>query len=128
MQDWRNDISSGCSKNTRERYSAIWRRFGHQRCGALETAIARPYATFGEIDLYPLAIDKGAAILESILINHPFIDGNKRTGYVLMELIIIHGKLNMTATEDERYSMVISVSTGEFRFDEIKTWLIKHTH
>jgi len=92
----------------------------------LEAAIARPYATFGEIDLYPDAVEKAAAILESILINHPFIDGNKRTGYVLMELMIIEGNKTIVATEDEKYAMVISVSTGELRFDEIKTWLIEN--
>ena len=53
---------------------------GIRDIGALQAAIARPYATFGDIDLYPTAIEKAASILESILINHPFIDGNKRTG------------------------------------------------
>ena len=50
--------------------------------GALEAALARPYATFDQKDLYPTAVDKAAAIFESIIINHPFIDGNKRTAYM----------------------------------------------
>lgn len=44
--------------------------------GALEAAVARPYATFDKTDLYPTPIEKAAAILESIVTNHPFIDGN----------------------------------------------------
>ena len=47
--------------------------------GALEAAINRPYATFDNKELHPTPTDKSAAIFESILMNHPFIDGNKRT-------------------------------------------------
>lgn len=47
--------------------------------GALESALHRPNSTFEQQDLYPTAIDKAAAILESIFMNHPFVDGNKRT-------------------------------------------------
>jgi death on curing protein len=56
--------------------------------GALESALARPYATFDQNELYPTPVEKASAILESILINHPFLDGNKRTGYVFMRLLI----------------------------------------
>jgi death on curing protein len=52
--------------------------------GSLESAIARPYQSFGGENLYPNPFYKAAAILESIIINHPFIDGNKRTGLLAM--------------------------------------------
>lgn len=93
---------------------------------ALESAIFRPYATFEQIDLYPTAIDKAAAILESILINHPFIDGNKRTAYMLMKLILMEENVDLKATQEEKYNLVIEASTGNFRFEEIKNWLSKH--
>jgi death-on-curing protein len=99
---------------------------GIRDLGALESAIARPYATFAEADLYPLAIDKASAILESILINHPFVDGNKRTGYVLARLILLENGLDIYANEHDKYTMVIAVSTGDFRFEEIKHWFTKH--
>ncbi|RKR81616.1 death-on-curing protein [Mucilaginibacter gracilis] len=92
----------------------------------LQSALARPFATFVETDLYPTTIDKASAILESILINHPFIDGNKRTGYVLMRLILLEAGLDIIADEHEKYAMVIAVSKGDYRFDEIKKWLTKH--
>ncbi len=47
----------------------------------LESAIARPFQNFGEIELYPTIFDKSAALLESIVKNHPFVDGNKRTDF-----------------------------------------------
>lgn len=52
--------------------------------GLLESAIARPYQTFGGDDLYQTVYEKAAAMMESIIINHPFVDGNKRTGFLAM--------------------------------------------
>ncbi|MGZ3944211.1 MAG: type II toxin-antitoxin system death-on-curing family toxin [Mucilaginibacter sp.] len=89
----------------------------------LEAALARPYATFDQQELYPTAVEKAAAIFESIIINHPFIDGNKRTAYVLMRLVLLEAGLDIVASQEEKYKMVISASKGEMRFDEIKTWL-----
>jgi death-on-curing protein len=47
---------------------------GIRDLGALQSALARPYATFDQQDLYKTPIDKAAAIFESLIINHPFID------------------------------------------------------
>jgi death-on-curing protein len=91
--------------------------------GLLLAALARPYATFDQIDLYQAVIEKAAAIFESIVINHPFMDGNKRTAYLLMRLLLREDALDVTATRIERYNFVIAASMGEIRFDEIKTWL-----
>ena len=91
--------------------------------GSLESAINRPFATFEKHDLYPTPSDKAAAILESILINHPFIDGNKRTAYVLMRLLLLNYGFDILADQDDKYKMVISASKGDLRFDEIKNWI-----
>jgi len=93
---------------------------------ALESAINRPFATFDHIDLYPNPAEKAAAVLESILINHPFIDGNKRIAYVMMRLVLLDYGLDILANQDEKYKMVISASKGDMRFDEIKTWIQTH--
>jgi hypothetical protein len=52
----------------------------------LESALSRPYQTFDENELYNSPVEKAAALIESIIINHPLIDGNKRFGYVAMRL------------------------------------------
>nr|WP_294789150.1 type II toxin-antitoxin system death-on-curing family toxin [uncultured Flavobacterium sp.] len=96
---------------------------GIRDLGLLESALARPFATFDNNDLYSNPIEKAAAILESIAINHPFIDGNKRTAYTLMRLILLEYQFDITASQEEKYNLVISVSTGEYRFDEIKKWI-----
>jgi death-on-curing protein len=94
--------------------------------GALEAALNRPYATFDQKDLYPSPVEKAAAILESILINHPFIDGNKRTGYVLMRLTLLEGGLDIMASQKDKYEFVIQVSEGKMDISRIKDWIASH--
>ena len=91
--------------------------------GSLEAALHRPYATFDQKELYPTPVEKAAAILESILINHPFIDGNKRTGYVLMRLTLMEGGLDIKASQKEKYEFVIQVSEGKLNITQIKNWI-----
>jgi death on curing protein len=94
--------------------------------GALEAALARPYATFAGDDLYPEPLDKAAAMLESIVQNHPFVDGNKRTGYVLARLTLITDDLDLVASDDEEYDLVIRVATGALDMEGIRSWLKEH--
>ena len=82
---------------------------------------------FAEEDLYPTCFEKAAAIGESIIMNHPFIDGNKRTGYVLMELLLRIDGIRVNATDDSLYAFVISISTGELKFKQIVDWLKQNT-
>lgn len=89
----------------------------------LDSAINRPFASFDNQELYPSPEEKAAAILESILINHPFVDGNKRTAYVLMRLILIENGLDIYTSQNDKYQMVIEASMGIIHFDGIKTWI-----
>lgn len=70
-------------------------------------------------------IDQSAAIIESIVKNHPFHDGNKRTGYTLMRLHLLNNGLDINASEDEKYNFVISIASGRIDFDQIKQWIEK---
>jgi death-on-curing protein len=94
--------------------------------GSLLAALARPYATFDQQELYPTPVEKSAAIFESLIINHSFIDGNKRIAYVLMRLTLMDFYFDVMASDDEKYKMTISASTGEIRLDEIKLWIDEH--
>lgn len=96
--------------------------------GALESAINRPYQTFDQKELYPGPVDKAAAIFESIISNHPFIDGNKRTAYVLMKLILLENGLTLYGDSDEKYRFVLSAAKGEIEFAEIREWLLKNAY
>lgn len=89
----------------------------------LESAISRPFQTFDGQELYPDPVDKASAIFESIISNHPFIDGNKRTAYVLMRLTIKNDMLDIEATEDEKFDFVLKSAKGELKFDQIRNWI-----
>lgn len=93
----------------------------------LNSALNRPYQTFDGKELYPTTQEKAAAMLESIVKNHPFSDGNKRTGYVLARLLLMNDKLDIYATEEEKYELVISVSTGSRDYKSIKDWMLKYS-
>lgn len=99
---------------------------GLRDTGGLEASLARPYQTFGGQDLYPDAIGKAAAMLEGVIIRHPWMDGNKRTGYVLMELVLEEGAVQLYATEDEKYAMTIRVAEGKSSIEEIRRWIEAH--
>ena len=96
---------------------------GIRDIGSLLSALARPYATFDQQELYPTIIEKAAAIFESIIINHPFIDGNKRLAYVLMRLVLLESDFDISATQNEKYEMTIAASKGELKNEEIKLWI-----
>jgi death-on-curing protein len=70
---------------------------------------------------------KAAALVESIVINHPFVDGNKRTGYVVMRSFLIANGVDIKASQKEKYDFVISIASGNLKFEEIIEWLQNHT-
>jgi death-on-curing protein len=99
---------------------------GIRDISALESALARPFQTFDNNELYPAAIEKAASLIESILTNHRFVDGNKRTGLVLVRLYLINSGFDINATKEEKHEFVISIATGKRRFEEIVMWLETH--
>jgi death-on-curing protein len=91
--------------------------------GLLESSINRPFQTFDGQELYPNPVDKAAAIFESIITNHPFIDGNKRTAYVLMRLILKNHNVDINLGQNDKYDFVIKAASGQLTFDQIRTWI-----
>ncbi len=100
---------------------------GVRDIGGLESALARPFQTFGGEDLYPNIFEKAAAIGESLIMNHPFIDGNKRSGYLLMEALLRYEGYKIIASDEDLYNFVISISTSSISFTEIVEWLKNNT-
>jgi len=90
---------------------------------ALESAINRPFMTFDLQELYPSTTEKAAALIESLISNHPFIDGNKRIGYVLMRYFLLRYNFDISATQVEKFEFVIEIAQGKSNFDRIKNWL-----
>lgn len=108
-------------------HKAVLQRYGGgegiRDAELLDSALKRPFQTFDGLEFYPDVVEKAAAVMQSIIVNHPFVDGNKRTGVLLGMTLLLANNIHITATEDARYDFVISVSKNELSYDEIVTWL-----
>jgi death-on-curing protein len=93
--------------------------------GLLESAVYRPQASFGGEDLYPDLFSKAAALGHSIIKNHPFVDGNKRTGFEAMRLILRLNGYDVQASLAAKFNFVLGIAEGKLKEQAIADWL-KH--
>ena len=90
--------------------------------GGLESALARPAMTFGGEDLYDDLAAKAAALMHSLALNHPFVDGNKR---VAAHAAIVFVELNgqtFLATPGELVEMTLAVAEGKVAVEALAIW------
>jgi len=90
---------------------------------ALESAIKRPFMTFDQKELYPSQTEKAAALIESLISNHPFLDGNKRIGYVIMRYFLLRNGYDINASQSEKFEFVIKIAQGQLNFEQINNWI-----
>lgn len=93
----------------------------------LESAVAQPRMTFGGEELYSTLTDKAAALGFSIILNHPFVDGNKRTGHAAIETFLLLNGLEISAAVNEQEQIVLAVAAGQLERDAFAAWLEQHT-
>jgi death-on-curing protein len=94
--------------------------------GALEAALAQPRMTFGGQDLYPTLVEKAATLAFSIISNHPFVDGNKRTGHAATEIFLLLNGHEIRASLDEQERIILQIAAGELERFEFTEWLRHH--
>jgi len=91
--------------------------------GALEAALARPGMAFGGEDLYPDVPAKAAALMHSLVMNHPFVDGNKRAGAHAGILFLLSNDVEPTFTPGELVDVILAVARGELSAEALAIWL-----
>ena len=89
--------------------------------GLLESALAQPQATFGGQFLHPKISEKVAAYLYHIAMNHPFIDGNKRTAFAVADTFLRLNGCTLNLTDDRAYNLVMQVAQGTMTKEELST-------
>jgi death-on-curing protein len=99
---------------------------GLRDIGALESAISQPRLTFDQADLYPDIVSKAAALCHSLVMNHPFVDGNKRVGHAAMEVFLILNGLQIDATVDEQDRSILDLASGRLPREELTAWVRDH--
>ena len=100
---------------------------GIRDLGLLLSAVARPQAVFDKNDLYPDVYSKAAALMESLVNNHPFVDGNKRTGFTAAALFLRFNGYRLSVSSEEVVSFVLSIARGERSVEAIAAWLYQNT-
>jgi death-on-curing protein len=95
--------------------------------GLLESAITQPRMSFGGEDLYPSLLEKAAALGFSITMNHPFVDGNQRTGHAATETFLFLNGLEINASVDEQERMVLAIASGKLGRENFVKWLQQNT-
>ena len=100
---------------------------GVRDVGLLESATMRPQATFDDEDLYPGLFSKAAALMDSIVRNHPFVDGNKRTGIAAAGIFLMLNNYRLTVTNQELEKFTLHVTISKPDISEISFWLESHS-
>ena len=90
--------------------------------GLLASAVARPRAVFGGEELYPDLFAQAAALMQSLVLNHPFLDGNKRTGITAAALLLLRNGYQLTADNDELERFTFAVVNGQHSLEEVAAW------
>ena len=99
---------------------------GIRDINALESAVNQPRQTFDQKDLYPDIVTKAAALCFSLVMNHPFIDGNKRVGHASMETFLILNGFEIKSSVDEQERIMIELAAGKMSRIFFSEWLNNH--
>lgn len=93
----------------------------------LESAVFRPQTTFGGEEMYESIFDKAAALVQSIIMNHAFLDGNKRTGMVSGIIFLEINRYSLVVSQKELVKTAIRIAKKEMGIVEIAGWLKKNS-
>jgi len=95
--------------------------------GALDASVMRPRASFGGEDLYADLPAKAAALMHSLVQNHPFVDENKRVGLHAMLVFLSENGMELTTTSRELVELTLAVATSRIGVEALAIWLRQRT-
>lgn len=101
--------------------------FGVRDLGLVESAVARPQAWFGGKYLYKNIFDMAAALLQSLLKNHPFVDGNKRTALTSAGLFLKLNGFKLQNNHEKEVEFAVKVDNQNLTLNQISKWLKEHS-
>lgn len=99
---------------------------GVRDIGLLESALEAPFQTFDGKDLYPALIQKAARLGQSLISNHPFVDGNKRIGIHTMLVFLAANGVEIECTQKELVDVGLSLADGTMNAEKLLIWLSSH--
>jgi death on curing protein len=94
--------------------------------GLLQSALHRPKNLLAYAESPPDLADLAAAYGYGIVKNHPFMDGNKRTAYIVMRTFLKLNRYDLQASDEEKYQIWIDLATGKISEMELAEWIRNH--
>jgi death-on-curing protein len=94
--------------------------------GALESALYHAYASFEGKDFYPTVEEKAARQAYGIIRNHPFLDGNKRTGLFVMLVFLELNGIKLSFSQSELVELGVGIAEGKTDPEQITKWITGH--
>ncbi len=101
--------------------------FGVRDITLIESAVERPKPTFDGKDLYKGVFLKAAALMHSLLKNHAFVDGNKRTAYISCGVFLRLNGYKLQNMHEKSLEFALSVENNSLELEEIAQWLENHS-
>ena len=95
--------------------------------GLLESALARPKNLFAYSDQIPSIARLAASYAKGIIANHPFVDGNKRTAFIVSVTFLRLNGVQLTATKEDRVLSFWSLAAGEITEEQLAQWFERNT-
>ncbi len=92
----------------------------------LESALHAPFQGFGNTEIYPSILQKASRLCYGLVMNHPFIDGNKRIGAHVMLVFLELNGIELTYTQEELADTILMLAGGKLSFEELYSWVIEH--
>ena len=93
---------------------------------SLEAAVSAPMQSFGGQDLYPTTVEKIARLGYGLASNHAFVDGNKRIGAMMTQLLLKWNGFQMSLRSGELADMFIAIADGSAGESDLLAWIQRH--
>ncbi len=100
---------------------------GIRDLGMLLSALGRPQATFDEKELYQDLFTKAAALMDSLVRNHPFVDGNKRTAITASALFLRINGFQLVVENIEMVRFTLACAQSQLSLEEIRDWFNQYS-
>jgi len=92
--------------------------------GLLDSALSAPFQTFDSKSMLPTIQQKAVRLGFGLIMNHPFVDGNKRIGtHVMLTMLAMNG-IELEYTQKELYEIILKVAVNEASFEELLSWVL----
>ncbi len=96
---------------------------GIRDLGGVESAAAQPQMSFDGVPLYPTIAESAAALCFSLVMNHPFVDGNKRVGHAALETFLVLNGYELMGDVGDAEKLMLNLAAGEVTRDELLNWI-----